>query len=65
MASPFVLYLLLSVLGVSSIWKFVFLAILLSLLTIIYALYIFVWITKQDPGSYEMQEIASYISEGT
>lgn len=64
-SSPFVLYLFLTLLGVHLVWKYILLAIVFSLLTILYAIYVFIWILKQEPGSSDMKEIADCINEGT
>ena len=37
---------------------------MISLLGLVYAFYVFIWIMKRDQGTDEMKEIADYILEG-
>lgn len=37
---------------------------MISILGLMYAFYVFIWIMKRDQGTDEMKEIADYILEG-
>jgi len=55
---PFLVYFLLKLVGVSPIWIYITLSIIVSSTAIVYAFYVFIWILKQDEGTQEMQDIA-------
>lgn len=48
MASILMIYILMVIFEISSIWKYIIMSILYSSLAILYGFYIFVWIMKQD-----------------
>ncbi len=55
---PFLVYFLLKLVGVSPIWIYITLSMIVSSTAIVYAFYVFIWILKQDEGTQEMQDIA-------
>ena len=48
---PFLVYFLLKLLGVSPIWIYITLSMIVSSTAIVYAFYVFIWILKQDEGT--------------
>lgn len=63
--SPFALYLVMLILGFSYSIKFVMICCLISVIALVYALYIIIWIMKQDVDSPEMMKVANSIMEGS
>jgi len=64
-ASPILCLLVINILGFSFVTKFLIFVMFLSALSIIYALYILIWIMQKDTGTFEMQRIANSITEGS
>jgi Inorganic pyrophosphatase len=63
--SPLICILLLDLFHFSFVTKFLLFVIYLSLLSLVYALYILIWIMKSDAGTIEMQRVANSITEGS
>lgn len=63
--SPLIYLLLIDLFNFSFVTKFLLFVIFLSILSLIYSLYILIWIMKSDAGTIEMQRIANSITEGS
>lgn len=63
--SPIIFLLAINVLNFSFVTKFLLFVIFLSILALVYAVYILIWILQKDTGTFEMQKIANYITEGS
>jgi H(+)-translocating pyrophosphatase len=64
-ASPIICLLVINILNFSFVTKFLIFVIFISLLSIIYAAYILIWIMQRETGTFEMQRIANSITEGS
>jgi H(+)-translocating pyrophosphatase len=62
--SPIVFLILINILMFTYVVKFLLFASFLSILALIYAVYILIWILQNDTGTHEMQKIAGYITQG-
>jgi Na+/H+-translocating membrane pyrophosphatase len=63
--SPVIYLLVIDLFNFSFVTKFLFFVIFLSILALVYSLYILIWIMKSDAGTIEMQRIANSITEGS
>lgn len=63
--SPIICLLVLNLLDFSFVTKFLLFVIFLSVLALIYALYVLIWIMQRETGTPEMQKIANFITEGS
>ena len=62
--APFLTYMFLSIICTNTAWIYIILALEFSMITMLFAFEIFVKILKFDTGTFEMQQIASCITEG-
>jgi Na+/H+-translocating membrane pyrophosphatase len=64
-ASPVIILVFLQVFSFNYALKFLIMSLIISLLSLVYAVHIFVWIMKKDSGTQEMKVIADAISDGS
>jgi H(+)-translocating pyrophosphatase len=62
--SPLILIVLLNLAGIHYVTKFILVVLWISILALIYAAHILIWIMKRETGTPEMNAIANSINEG-
>jgi Na+/H+-translocating membrane pyrophosphatase len=63
--SPLLWILIIDLFNFSFVIKFILFVIFISLMALVYSIYILIWIMKSDAGTVEMQRIANSITEGS
>jgi Na+/H+-translocating membrane pyrophosphatase len=63
--SPLLWILIMDLFNFSFVIKFLLFVIFLSIMALVYSIYILIWIMKSDAGTPEMQRIANSITEGS